>query len=329
MVARIGLVLGAGGSTGLAYHGGVLDALAEATGWDPRTAAVVVGTSAGSLTAAMLRAGLPAADLAAISEDRPLSPEGALLRRSSAIHNPRSTLGAFLRARPPADPRAVVEGLLRPWSRRPAAWAAALLPAGRVPTRAISAGLDAHFGEGWPEAPTWVCSVRLRDGRRVVFGREGSPPARVGQAVAASCAIPGWFAPVAIGGDRYVDGGVRSMLNLPLVARGHLDAVVVSAPMATASPWPAGTFDAPLRLALRAQLEVEAARVRRAGTPVLALAPSHRVLVAMGANAMDGRRRQATSRLARESTLRHLERHPAGRELAAVLADAASTRRAG
>src|SRR5512132_543504 len=35
---RIGLVLGAGGVIGHAYHAGVLDGLCEATGWDPRNA---------------------------------------------------------------------------------------------------------------------------------------------------------------------------------------------------------------------------------------------------------------------------------------------------
>jgi len=45
---RIGLVLGAGGIVGHAFHAGVLGALAEVTGWDPRAAEVVVGTSAGS-----------------------------------------------------------------------------------------------------------------------------------------------------------------------------------------------------------------------------------------------------------------------------------------
>ena len=40
---RIGLVLGAGGVTGHAYHAGVLDGLCDATGWDPRDAEVIVG----------------------------------------------------------------------------------------------------------------------------------------------------------------------------------------------------------------------------------------------------------------------------------------------
>ncbi|HET9692361.1 MAG TPA: patatin-like phospholipase family protein [Acidimicrobiales bacterium] len=321
---RIGLVLGAGGSVGLAYHGGVLDAIHSVTGYDPRRADVIVGTSAGSLTAAMLRAGLPAGDLAAISEDRELSPEGAALRRGSAIHSPRTSLGAFLRTRPLADPRAVAEGLLRPWSRRPAALAAALLPAGGISTGPISAGLNAHFGDGWPDRPTWITAVRLRDGRRIVFGREGAPRAQLGSAVAASCAIPGYFSPVRIGGDRYVDGGVRSMLNLPVLADLDLDLVIVSAPMAAASPWPTATADAPLRLALRAQLVAEVLRVRRRGTQVLALAPGHQVALAMGVNAMDARRRHVVSRLACRSTTRYLEHHAYGARMADLLAGAAA-----
>nr|MBA2497574.1 patatin [Acidimicrobiia bacterium] len=54
----IGLVLGAGGVVGSAWHAGVLAALETATGWDARDAAVVVGTSAGSVVTASLRAGL-------------------------------------------------------------------------------------------------------------------------------------------------------------------------------------------------------------------------------------------------------------------------------
>jgi NTE family protein len=62
---RIGLVLGAGGVIGHAFHAGVLDGLCDATGWDPRDAEVIVGTSAGSVVGALLRAGFSPRDLAA------------------------------------------------------------------------------------------------------------------------------------------------------------------------------------------------------------------------------------------------------------------------
>jgi NTE family protein len=55
-------VLGAGGLTGTAFHAGVLTALAEDAGWDARDAEVIVGTSAGSIGAALMRAGFPPRD---------------------------------------------------------------------------------------------------------------------------------------------------------------------------------------------------------------------------------------------------------------------------
>jgi predicted acylesterase/phospholipase RssA len=78
----IGLVLGAGGVVGQAYQAGVLSALQRETGWDPRQAAIIVGTSAGSVTGAALRVGVPATDLAASLYGVPTSREGgAILRR--------------------------------------------------------------------------------------------------------------------------------------------------------------------------------------------------------------------------------------------------------
>src|SRR6478752_3905851 len=79
----IGLVLGAGGVLGGAYHAGALAALAEVTGWDPRTADLIVGTSAGAHTAATLRAGVSAADHLARATDQPLSDEGAAITASA------------------------------------------------------------------------------------------------------------------------------------------------------------------------------------------------------------------------------------------------------
>ena len=55
---RRGLVLGAGGVLGAAWTVGALRALELATGWDPRTAEVVVGTSAGSVLAAFVGLGV-------------------------------------------------------------------------------------------------------------------------------------------------------------------------------------------------------------------------------------------------------------------------------
>ena len=47
----IGLVLSAGGPLGDPWHSGVLGRLQETTGWDARTADLVIGTTAGAITA--------------------------------------------------------------------------------------------------------------------------------------------------------------------------------------------------------------------------------------------------------------------------------------
>src|SRR6202044_3446679 len=78
----VGLVLGAGGVVGQAYQAGVLAALEREAGWDARDADIIVGTSAGSVTGAALRVGVPATDLAASMFGVPTSRKGgAILRR--------------------------------------------------------------------------------------------------------------------------------------------------------------------------------------------------------------------------------------------------------
>ena len=62
-MTAIGLVLGAGGVVGGAYHAAALAALENATGWDARTADLIVGTSAGAGVAAGLRAGIKASEV--------------------------------------------------------------------------------------------------------------------------------------------------------------------------------------------------------------------------------------------------------------------------
>ena len=321
---RIGLVLAAGGSTGVAYHGGVLAALEEATGWDPRLATLLVGTSAGSLTSAVLRAGVPARDLAAISEGSPLSEEGERLAAVGRPHRPRPGRADALSFRPMADPVALIRGALRPWSMSPRALLMAALPAGGIPTEAISAGIDAIYDGRWADRPMWLCSYDLRSGRRVVFGRAGAPPASVGQAVAASCAIPMYFRPVVIGGRRYVDGGVHSMINLDLIAGQELDLVIAVSPMSQAPALGPLSPGALVRQAMRSRLHAETAALRKTGQSVVTIEPGRSVISSMGLNPMDAARRFSVSRAAREGTLRWLSTAVEGRHLARALEQAAA-----
>jgi NTE family protein len=321
---RIGLVLGAGGSVGVAYHGAVVAALEEATGWDPRSAALIVGTSAGSITGAMLRAGVPAADLARISESKPLSDEGAYFARIGRPRRPRPQPSDFLRVRPMADPTAIVHALTHPLGHSATALVAAVMPAGGVPTHRISTGVNTVFAGRWPSDPLWLCAVNLREGKRMVFGQSGAPATPVGTAVAASAAIPGYFQPVTIDGHRYVDGGVHSMVNADLAAALDLDLVIVSAPMSDASSRPSFAADSLLRLALRARLHAELGSLRRSGTEVAVIEPSRRVIMAMGLNPMDARRRGPVSRATTQSMHEWLNTTTEGAQAASVLARAAS-----
>jgi NTE family protein len=326
---RIGLVLGAGGAVGHAYHAGVLAGLAEATSWDARDAEVIVGTSAGSVVGALLRAGVSPADLAAHATDDELSEEGARIEaRAEAARRHLPPLPARAQRRPipsMSAPGALWRAALQPWNARPGALAAAALPAGRVSTELVVSGLRPLFA-GWPARTLWIAAVALDTGRRVVFGADDAPVTTdVAAAVAASCAIPTFFTPVSIDGVRYVDGGVHSPTNADLVAGMGFDLVVISSPMSIARRNPRFTPDQPTRRLSRLRLAREVARIRRAGTRVLAFQPTDADLSVMGLNAMDASRRADVTRQARDSTRRRLERADA-RERASILASTPTPR---
>src|SRR5947209_3394421 len=82
-------------------------------------------------------------------------------------------------------------------------------------------------GAGWVDHPnTWIVACDYQTGDRVVFGRKGEPEIDIDQAVAASCAIPGYYCPEAIDGRSYVDGGMHSMSNLDLLLGLDLDLAI-------------------------------------------------------------------------------------------------------
>lgn len=153
-------------------------------------------------------------------------------------------------------------------------------------------------------------AVRLGDGERVVFGQEGAPPAEPVEAVSASCAIPGYYRPVTIAGERYLDGGVHSPTNADVLAApadgASFDLVVVVSPMSVAPPDRRLSADLPARLYFARQLARERRRLRRAGVPVLVFAPEREDRIAMGVSPMAAARREDVTRQAHASTLRRL-----------------------
>ena len=305
-MARIALVLGAGGVAGGAFHAGVLSALAEATGWDPQTAEVVVGTSAGSVAGTTLRAGLSAADLYARAVGTPMSADGQrLMARVGPPMSPPPLREAPSRVPTPGDVAAVLRrAARRPFAARPGALLAALAPEGSIRTEFISSTVANIVGDGWPAASLWICAVRRDDGRLAVFGRDEQP--RLGDAVAASCAIPGFFRPVEIDGVAYIDGGVHSPTNADLVATEGPDLVIVSSPMSYAGH--ALRAVSPTRRWSRLLLDGEAMSLRRRRIPVVAFQPTADDIAVMGLNAMDPSRRADIAARVKESTCRRLAR---------------------
>jgi NTE family protein len=284
----IGLVLGAGGVVGQAYQAGVLSALQRETGWDPRQAAIIVGTSAGSVTGAALRVGVPATDLAASLYGVPTSQRGgAILRRilpADAEPLPTPSFGSLFRPWNLPSTALVTRVIRRPLAFRPDVAAMTLLPRGRIDISERARGLDEHMGGRWPRGLR-ICAVRRSDGARVVFGRDGAPPARLAAAVLASCAIPGYFRPVDIGGTEYVDGGVHSATNADVLRSERLDVVVVISSM-SASHGTANGADGWLRRSVHRRMEREIVRLRAAGITVISLEPGAESRRAMGLRAM-------------------------------------------
>lgn len=284
----MGLALGGGGLTGTAFHAGVLTALA--THFDAREAEVIVGTSAGSTSAALMRGGFPPADYVPRVCGRPLSAEGrAVLGGMPPLAEPPATTDRTRGVASPALLRTVVR---RPWRYPVGVGISAVLPLG---TRQMD-GVDRFrtMFDAWPERTMWIVAVDLHSGQRVVFGRDLRPS--VADAVAASCAVPGYYAPVTIGGRRYVDGGAWSIVSLDLLARADLDLIIVSAPLST-TDWisrdPGNAARVPLRLQLRRER-------RRIPGRVIVVAPDARMRAVMGTNSMSVAKREPVALAAQD-----------------------------
>ncbi len=325
----IALVLGAGGAVGGAWHAGVLAAIAEATGWDARCAELVVGTSSGSIIACSVRAGLSPADHLARALGKAMSDEGerilADVDEIAPIELPERPVMPNLPVLPAAPQ--MLPAALAPWTpTRPRAAVVGMLPRGRVPMERLGDRIRALPLPPWPVQPTWICTVRMSDGQRVVFGRDDVEVPDAGVAVHASSAIPGVFQPVRIGQEEYIDGGVHSPTNADLVAGCGFDLVIVSSPMSTDAAGAGSMRDladmarsvASLggRVLPSWSLRQETGQIRNEGTPVLTIQPTAADLPVLGLNSLDRNKVPAVAEQAYGSTLRRLDHPGAGPERA-------------
>ena len=239
---RVGLVLGAGGVLGGAWLTGGLHALAQETDWDPGSAEFIVGTSAGSMIGALSAAGVPPWFMVAHSRgesfDGVAGPDGRAAAEADRAAGAVFRVHRGLPAIGPGSLRMALTALSNPLRHTPLQLMAGWLPSGFVSTDSLKEVVGRAVSGRWVDHPNyWAVTCDYESGRRVPFGRLGAPPAEIADAVAASCAIPGFYRPVRIGGRRYVDGGVCSASNLDLLAGRGLDLVICLNPLSsTAGP---------------------------------------------------------------------------------------------
>lgn len=196
------LVLAGGGLVGIGWEAGVVLGLRDGglptDRWDR-----VVGTSAGSVVGAALG-----------------SPDGLELLAATDWVGYGQELASYLAG---LDQAAVarIDAL---WFGAPdGADQATRAEIGRLGRLAVTAPAERfeHAVAAILPDRTWPAALRVtaidaEDGSLRVFDADSGVP--LVQVVAASCAVPGVFPPIEIGGRHYIDGGVRTGSSLDLAA---------------------------------------------------------------------------------------------------------------
>jgi NTE family protein len=257
------LVLGGGGPVGIGWQSGLAVGL-TGEGVHLGDADLIVGTSAGSVVGAQLALAMDLAEgISHLSAPLPVAEGG--------------TGG--------------MDGLLTAMAEAATGGATpeeARLALGRLATEATTVSEDAFIGafdlvkgRDWPES--YACTaVDVATGEFRLW--DSTAGVDLPRAIASSCAVPGVFPPITIGGSRYMDGGMRTPLNAD-AAVGH-DVVIVVSCFALALP--EGMSD-PMFDALSAQVEAELDRLRTAGAALDIIAPGQEFLdlSGWGLNLMD------------------------------------------
>jgi NTE family protein len=277
------LVLAAGGTLGEAWMRGLLNGIEAGSEIDFRECEYLVGTSAGSIVAAVLAAGRKpeAGDRTAERWARAAEGNGDAPADEDApgLLGQAAKLG--LTAASPLVPLALSTGAPPAAAARAVALNALPRPKRTIPGLAeLIDRAGARF-----DGRLRVVAVDRRNGKRVVFGAPGAPAARPSEAVLASCAIPWVFAPVRIGDREYVDGGVWSPTNLDATPVGRGTHVLCLNP--TASLDAARSVFGALRAVSRSAALTETLALRARGASVRTLAPDAASARVMGANLMD------------------------------------------
>jgi NTE family protein len=218
------LVLAGGGSVGIAWELGFLAGLESA---DPELMnrirgpeTTYIGTSAGSVVAAMLASGAGVAELMQPELDSPTTVSAA---GPGSVWGIAKVAASMVYARigtrtPEAGRRRIGAFAARARTGPESDWVRSI--ARRLPQST------------WPTRRLLITAVDVQSGEFRVFDRESGVD--LAAAVAASCSVPGIFPPVTIDGRRYMDGGMRSVANADLAAGA--DPVLILVPTREGGP---------------------------------------------------------------------------------------------
>lgn len=272
------LVLGGGGSVGVAWETGLVAGLAE-KGVDLSSADFILGTSAGSVVGAQLALERSPATMLSRILNPPQQPKAQPTGTAKPMAAP--DLAPLIKrmqeltsgARPPEQVRKEI-----------GAWA--LTAPTRITEEQFVALIERTLpDQGWTERNFACTSVDTADGKPVVWNKDSG--VGLARAVASSCAVPGIFPPISIKGHRYMDGGMRSGTNGDL-AKGYGVVVVVALGGGPRTSETAKRFGAII------DKELEA--LRKSGSKVELITPDDASRAAFGPNLMDSSHRVAAAK---------------------------------
>jgi NTE family protein len=220
---KLGLVMGGGGLVGIAWETGVLAALQEECGFDPSTAAIVIGSSAGSVTGAQAALGRDFGELAERLQKtaRPRSDErdagtGAARALPDFSQGPQAEIMQLMTQGGGAETGKRIGELAMQCET-------ALSEDTYVESFRSMLGTDE-----WPDVDLRVTTCECETGRGLAWSRDDGVD--LVRAVASSCAVPGFFPTVSFGDHHYTDGP-RSV-TVDLLADAGVDAALFIGPNA-------------------------------------------------------------------------------------------------
>lgn len=304
---RTAIVLGAGGTVGIAYHSGVLKALADA-GIQVDDADLMVGTSAGAVVSSVARAGhdldliweYAQSDINPFAEDEPFLRSDVVFARGW-----RTPTGLGRR----------LVGSAYVLQRSFVKWPAVSPP--RQLARFYRAGLGSitaqrdeyanWVGEDWPEKRLALCSFDIVTGKRMVLGDPNRRSLPLPDAIRAASAVPLLYPPVRHGRRLLVDGVVHSATNLDVAVDAGAEVIVVAAPQAYDPHNPPALHLRSSREPFHRKLNREVRAAREKGVRVLVVRPTLEEVDVHGLNLLRKDRHAETALLARRSTTALLE----------------------